>query len=87
MIRQIGKFGKDLFTTADGESGDVGRVLWALGVLVALVATAYVTFRTGAFDIQTFGIGFGVLLGAGAGALKLKESTETEKPTTPPAQP
>ncbi len=86
MIKQTMKFGKDLFTTADGESGDVGRVLWAAGILTALGCTIYVVGKSGTFDIQTFGIGFGVLLAAGAGALKMKESTETEKPQ-PPAQP
>jgi hypothetical protein len=32
---------KDCFTTADGESFDIGRVLWPQGVLVYLALAVY----------------------------------------------
>ncbi len=81
------KFAKDLVTTSDGESGDIGRLLWAAGVASAIVFTGFAVYKSGTFDIQAYGIGFGVLLAAGAGALKLKESTENEPKDAPAAKP
>ena len=68
---------KDCFTTADGESFDVGRVLWAQGVIVFLGLAIYSVVGQGhPFDMQSFGIGLGATLAAGGAALGFKAKTE-----------
>lgn len=68
---------KDCFTTADGESFDVGRVLWAQGVVVFLGLAIYsVVGQDHPFDMQGFGIGLGATLAAGGAALGFKAKTE-----------
>ena len=68
---------KDCFTTADGESFDIGRVLWAQGVVVFLGLAIYSVVSQGhPFDMQAFGIGLGATLAAGGAALGFKAKTE-----------
>jgi hypothetical protein len=68
---------KDCFTTADGESFDIGRVLWAQGVIVFLGLAIYSVVGQGRpFDMQAFGIGLGAALAAGGAALGFKARTE-----------
>lgn len=68
---------KDCFTTADGESFDIGRVLWAQGVIVFLGLAIYsVAWQGRPFDMQAFGIGLGATLAAGGAALGWKAKTE-----------
>jgi hypothetical protein len=69
-------FFKHCFTGADNTTFDVGRVLWALAFLIGMGLSVFSVVTSKPFDLQAFGIGAGMLLAAGAGALKLKESTE-----------
>ncbi len=75
----IQSFLKDIFTGKDGESFDLGRLLWAG---TAIWAPALQTFDVVAnhvrFDIQAFGVGMGVILAGGGGALALKRKTEPD---------
>ncbi|MDE2022024.1 MAG: amino acid ABC transporter substrate-binding protein [Patescibacteria group bacterium] len=70
------KFIKDCITGIDGESYDVGRVLWIAAFIVGLGLEVYAVFAKTTFDLQQYGIGVGALLAAGGVALKLKASTE-----------
>lgn len=71
---------KDLFTSLDGESFDIGRVLWAFGVITFLCLSAYTVIWQGkAFAMQDFGIGIGATLAAGGAALGFKAKTEPPK--------
>jgi hypothetical protein len=73
----MNKFVKDMLTLANGEDFDVGRVLWAIAVLVFLGLAIYDTVAHGKpFDAQAFGIGLGSVMAAGGLALKLKHETE-----------
>ena len=68
---------KDIFTGIDGESHDAGKYLWVLSVLAGLDFAGYdLVWLKSPFNIINFGIGVGSLLGAGAAALKFKETTE-----------
>ena len=68
---------KDCFTTADGESFDIGRVLWAQGVMVFMGLAVYSVVGQGhSFDMQAFGIGLGATLAAGGAALGFKAKNE-----------
>ncbi len=68
---------KDCFTAADGDSFDIGRVLWAQGVMVFLGLAIYSVVGQGhSFDMQAFGIGLGATLAAGGAALGFKARTE-----------
>ena len=68
---------KDCFTAADGESFDVGRVLWAQGVIVFLGLAIYSVVGQGhPFAMQAFGIGLGATLAAGGAALGFKAKPE-----------
>lgn len=72
---------KDIFTLANGEDYDIGRVLWALSFLVGLGLEVYCTVAVKAFNLQEFGIGVGALLVAGGYSLKVKASTEPGEKT------
>jgi len=72
----ICKFVKDLLTGIDGESYDIGRVLWALACLVGFGLEIHGVYANTPFDLQQYGIGVGALLGSGALSLKLKSTTE-----------
>lgn len=68
---------KDCFTTADGETYDIGRVLWFSSVLVFLVCAVYaITIRGQNWDAVAYGTGLGLVLAAGGAALGLKAATE-----------
>lgn len=64
------------FTGKDNKTIDIGRVLWAIGVLVFLSLSVYDTIRGSSFDAQTWGIGFGATLAAGGAAIAMKANTE-----------
>lgn len=76
----MNRFITDLFTEADNDTWDLGRIMWALGVVMffGLSVMAYGVFRQ-AFDPITFGTGFAAVLGAGGGMIWMK-SKEQEKP-------
>lgn len=84
----MNKLMKDMSTGIDGESFDFVRVLGMLTIVVALGLSVYVVvWKTQTWDIQTFGLGIGLVFASVAGALKLKESTEPKAPTEPPKTP
>ena len=74
---------RHLFTGADNKSWDIGRFLWALAFLVAVILTFHGHVIGRPFDIQGFGIGIGTLLACGGAALKLKEGSEPPAATNP----
>lgn len=70
---------QDLFTTHDGVSFDVGRVLWALAVVWFLGLSTYDTAFAGhPFDPIAWGTGLGAVLAAGGAALWAKKDTEPQ---------
>ncbi len=69
-------FLKDILTARDGESYDVGRVLWAIGAVAFIALTAYAVYRGGAFDPLNWGTGYGAILGGGGAGIRLKAQTE-----------
>ncbi len=75
----IKQFIKDCLTGIDGESFDIGRVLWALAFLIGMGLEIYSVIEGKQFDLQAFGIGVGALLLAGGGALNLKSKTEPQR--------
>ncbi len=71
------KFIKDLLTGKDNDTYDIGRVSGLMGLLSFLGLEIYQVLGKGiAFDMQTFGIAFGVIITALGAALKLKAETE-----------
>lgn len=69
----MNKFILDLFTGEDNATADVGRVMWFMGGIVYFVCTLWNIHE---FNPTQFATNFSVLLVGGAGALKLKQSTE-----------
>lgn len=67
---------KHMLTGIDGETFDPARVMWIVGLVTALAFTGYEVYNTKHFNIADFCLAYGGLLAAGAGAVKLKESTE-----------
>lgn len=80
MWLSIKKFALDCLTGIDGQSFDLGRVLWVLAFLVGIALEIYCTVieRTN-FDLQQYGIGVGALLVAGGASLNLKAKTEPQQ--------
>lgn len=69
-------FTRSLFTGVDNRTWDIGRILWAVSVVVGLGLVIHAQLADKAFDIQNYGIGIGALLTGGGLGLKLKENTE-----------
>jgi len=67
----------DSFTTSDGKTFDVGRILgfWSIATFIFL-ATWDVLVKGHEFHMQDFGVGLGALMAAMGALLKLKETTE-----------
>lgn len=62
-------FLRHLFTEDDNETFDIGRTLWAAGVLVFLFLAVYSVVQRPdhTFDAQAYGIALAAVLGAGGG--------------------
>lgn len=69
-----------LFTGRDGISYDIGRVLWALGVVSLVGFEGFaVILHSQQFDSMNFATGFSAILAAGGAALGFKASTEPDE--------
>lgn len=78
-MKRLAELALLMFTGKDNVTPDLGRVLWALGVVAGLVLFAYaVVVRGQPFDWPSFGVGLGAALAAGGATLWLKRSTEPE---------
>ena len=66
------------FTGKDNETIDIGRILWALGVLVFFGMSVYSAYKGQAFDAVAWGTGFSAVLVAGGAALGFKSKTEPD---------
>ncbi|OWK42218.1 amino acid ABC transporter substrate-binding protein [Fimbriiglobus ruber] len=69
---------KDCVTGKDGESYDVGRVLWVVGALSFLGLSIYAAFKSHTFDPLSFGTGYGGILGGGGAGIGMKAKTEPD---------
>jgi drug/metabolite transporter superfamily protein YnfA len=77
------KFFRDMFTGVDNYTYDLGRVLWAAGVIWFLwVSTWSVMVDHKDFDMVDAGTGLGLVLAGGGAALWAKKSTEHNKDST-----
>ena len=69
----------DSLTTHDGQTYDVGRILWVISVLAGIgYAGVDLFILHNKFDITQYGIGIGSLLAAGGAALWAKKDTEAK---------
>ncbi|MCE9562112.1 MAG: amino acid ABC transporter substrate-binding protein [Planctomycetes bacterium] len=75
MMKQ---FVKDCLTSKDGESYDIGRFLWVLGVFAFIGLSIYALSRGGAFDPLNWGAGYGAILGGGGAGIGMKSKTEPD---------
>jgi len=76
---------KDWFTTSDGESHDLGRVLWALAILWYFGLGIYaVVINRQLFDFISAGSGIGMVLAGGGAALGFKVKSEPIPPAVQP---
>lgn len=64
------------FTGADNRTVDIGRVLWALGVLSFIVFAAIHVIHNHAFDPASYGGGLGGLLAGGGAGVGFKWRSE-----------
>lgn len=67
---------KHCLTGIDNQTFDPARVLWVVGILSFLGFAGWEVYRSSHFDMTNFATAYGVLLASGAGAVKLKESSE-----------
>lgn len=67
---------KDFITCADGESGDIIRMLLFVGGLAFVAFAGYSVWKTGVFDPQNYGLGFGGLLAGAGGGIGMKANSE-----------
>lgn len=79
-------FLRTMFTTADNQTGDLGRVLWAAAFVAFVCFSVWSLYRGQAWDPVSWVTGVGGLLTTGGGALLLKHKTEPP-PGPPPGSP
>lgn len=70
------KFFNDMITGIDGITVDPSRILWIVGIACFLSFAGYEVYKNGKFDMTNFGLAYSALLGGGAAAVKIKESSE-----------
>lgn len=80
------RFIKDCFTIKDGESWDLGRLMWFKGAVIFNVLSIWSVAHGQPFDPIAWGTGFGAVLGAGGLALMLKENSEPQPEKNPEGQ-
>lgn len=79
-MKNLKRFAKDTFTGIDGESIDIGRVLWAAGAVVFFVLSIFAVMIKGqVFDAMAYGTAFGAILAGGGAALGFKAKTEPQE--------
>ena len=76
MFKKLKDLILQTFTGKDNKTLDLGRILWAKGVIIFFGLSIYDISRGTPFDASTWGIGLGAVLAAGGAALALKASTE-----------
>lgn len=64
-----------LLTEEDNSTPNIASVLWVVGVLGFIILAGYAVWHSGAFDAQSYGIGFGSVLGGGGAGLALKQKS------------
>jgi len=70
---------KQAVTEPDNRTVCIVRLMSIAGVGEFLFLAAKTTLKAGAFDMQSFGLGFGGLLGGIGAALKLKKDSPEDK--------
>lgn len=79
------KFITDILTGIDNQTIDIGRLLWALGVLVFLGISIGALVKGQPWEPEQYGIGLGAVLAGGGAGIGFKKGTEpTQK--SPSAQ-
>ena len=80
MMEKIKKFLNDLFTETDNHTFDLAKVLALLAVVNGLWLTIYeVVWKGTTFNMESYGLGIGLLFGGLAAVLTFKKETN-DKP-------
>jgi hypothetical protein len=66
----------DLLTGKDNQTHDIGRYLWAAGVLVYLGLSIFAIIKGQPWNPTEYGIGLGAVLAGGGAGIALKVKTE-----------
>lgn len=69
---------KDLLGTVDNKSFELGRVLWAIGVVALIGYQGFAIYKGQPFNAIEFGTGFASLLLAGGFGVAAKDKARTE---------
>ena len=67
---------KNLFTGADNQTIDLGRVSWAVSLLAVIVAGIHTVYAQGHVDLVAFGTAIAAVVAAHGAALGFKANTE-----------
>lgn len=72
----MNKIINDMLTGLDGESFDIGRILWAAGVISYIAYGGWHLFLNHLYNPMDYGTGLGVVLAGGGAAIGMKAKTE-----------
>jgi len=64
-----------LLTEEDDKTPNVAAILWIVGAVFFVVFAGIAVWKSGTFDAQSYGIGFGSVLGGGGAGLALKQKS------------
>lgn len=70
---------KDILTGINGETYDLGRLLWAVGVLTYIGLAIYALIKGQLWQPESYGIGLGAVLAGGGAGIGLKKATEPDR--------
>lgn len=71
---------RQTLTGKDGQTHDIARHSWALGTASIIGGAIWNAIHQGAVDLMTLASALGLVSGAGAVAVKAKETSEPEPP-------
>ena len=80
------KFFVNLLTESDGRTWDVFRIAFFVGILAFLAFAAWSVFKTGTFDMTSFGMGFSSMFAAGGAGVGVKSKLEGPATDIPEGQ-
>lgn len=83
MIAGIRKLLRDWFTGPDNSHYEMGRGLWFLSVIAALIYPGAHLYLNGQFDVMDFGLSLAALLAAGGFGVSVKDKGSSEARKAP----
>lgn len=86
MVNKVGRRMKkllnDILKEKEGNTYDIAKCLWVLGVVAYLFLSIVSVFKNQPWEPAQYGIGFGAVLAGGGASMSLKKESQIKKPSS-----